>query len=1255
MKKTVSLFLLIWLWLGSITPAQAQEPAVIRAGWKAGPGEALGIYGAGFSQPGEQTQVFLYPLGDGKTPARHTAWELRILNMDDGVIQGEIPADMPKDQYFGIVKVGTQNSEPFLMNTPQADWLSDPEICAGQTVRLFGRNFLHPADAAGNQTAVWLCDLETNAELPAEVTAVTAYTVDFLVPKTAVPDRQYTVRIQAGPSSYGSARLPEDEAVVCRADTNFQAVKDQYGIELGWACELNLENCWNVRDFGAAGDGRTDDSTAVQAALAAAEKAGGGRIYFPAGIYDITSLEKGLSIPAHTVLAGDGRENTVIRTNLRINGAAGASGICGLTVRSDAIRPGDDTRRLISGYVGGLVYASNPQARFFMQDAGIYAADGSSFVSYEHRQIVIENCHFDITHQGPMLTNDNSYIRMNLRFRNNYVRNTQRSMLWCGNHSWIDGCTFDGDNGGDNCEKGENGQAATMEHRISEMWGDKIYYGNNLVTGTIGDQRPGHDDNSGEGVCNQATCIIALDKTKAADTLTITGNTDFDAVQAGEDPVAGNRGKKLIGAKIAVISGRGLGQVRRVVAAEGDTLTIDSPWTVIPAPGDVFTVDGSIAERYIIVNNRIEAKTRKGGIMLYNKSYDNIIADNVLTNSGGIWFGKAQEPSQKRSGIAYFNYVAGNQLSGGIMDKEGGMRDNALCIGPGDDGGTEMNSNAEINAVSQFGNLYRGNTIHGNGTQIQPESDYNGKFVLYNGFVVSTPDSGTGTAPLARGLILDGNRAYNSVNGVTLSNTASRTLLYKNDFSGNGTDYQDYFSQGTVVVKADGQAEAWPGPAYDWTETVETTQDTAGRVFQSVPVQIGDRRYLYIAGQGGLYVYCVTDGIQLVQSVQEDTSEYYSSYVAARDGMLYYAVNRKNTKKLYGYAINPDGTVISQAPAWELRMTITGLAVCGDVLVVCQASNGASVYDIHTREKVASFAAGTAVRSIQLERLDADTYRVYYITQTPYTENIGGTDYTCGETFHIAELKNHMVTTLFSGKPQGGPWPGFGEYAAITGLGAGWGSITVLEPNIIQLNPDSKNFNYTNLVIDARDPQSPVITGSYTNNAAVRGMVKLRPRVFAALLANGDIYIWDYADPSSRIECAPVKHGQIRSGKDISILGNQLYVMSDSGFAVYGLETARGIAASMPYMEYAFDSCGDGGYTLYWDIYAGEGGALTITAAEYASGNRLTAADARQISVQAGHSRIQQKFVADNNEDIKIMVWNDMIPLQEAKIFYSQP
>lgn len=64
----------------------------------------------------------------------------------------------------------------------------------------------------------------------------------------------------------------------------------------------------NVKDYGAIGDGSTDDTAAIQAAINAMSTAGGGEIHFPKGTYKITSS---LALKSNVKLIGEGKKSVL--------------------------------------------------------------------------------------------------------------------------------------------------------------------------------------------------------------------------------------------------------------------------------------------------------------------------------------------------------------------------------------------------------------------------------------------------------------------------------------------------------------------------------------------------------------------------------------------------------------------------------------------------------------------------------------------------------------------------------------------------------------------------------------------------------------------------------------------------------------------------------------------------------------------------------------------------------------------------------
>lgn len=81
-----------------------------------------------------------------------------------------------------------------------------------------------------------------------------------------------------------------------------------------------LSDCYNVRDYGALGNGSGNDAPAIQAAIDAAEARGGGIVYLPTGTYVLTA---GVVVGASRVhIVGDGPYATQIVFAPTANGTA---------------------------------------------------------------------------------------------------------------------------------------------------------------------------------------------------------------------------------------------------------------------------------------------------------------------------------------------------------------------------------------------------------------------------------------------------------------------------------------------------------------------------------------------------------------------------------------------------------------------------------------------------------------------------------------------------------------------------------------------------------------------------------------------------------------------------------------------------------------------------------------------------------------------------------------------------------------------
>ena len=181
-------------------------------------------------------------------------------------------------------------SKPLLFNVSKPCWLSEPKVIPGSLVYVFGFGLRAPYGktmiAITGQGKTFYPRRIVEARALRTVDSRLAY---FEVPREIVLG-QYTVYLH-----------------------------NYYGAQWGWrkAGDIEVvappsgpEITVDVRNFGARGDGFTNDCAAIFQAIKAAHKTGGGTVFFPPGTY---LTDETLSVPSGVALRGANRQTCILQ------------------------------------------------------------------------------------------------------------------------------------------------------------------------------------------------------------------------------------------------------------------------------------------------------------------------------------------------------------------------------------------------------------------------------------------------------------------------------------------------------------------------------------------------------------------------------------------------------------------------------------------------------------------------------------------------------------------------------------------------------------------------------------------------------------------------------------------------------------------------------------------------------------------------------------------------------------------------------
>ena len=787
----------------------AASPIVFRVTDAVKPGELLTVYGEGLTPDGIQVAV-------DATPAwrpTETAITLDIVQTDpEGHFAiAHLPVDMQAGGYNVWVKNRAGWSNPIKLNAARPQWLSIDRIAAGLKVKVVGRNLDGLEFKANRDTRVKLVAKQKprafrddqGRRIVAELIAFENEQVSirregrlFKLPlsrfsaedrkfiedwaaRRAVgnADGEYEAAIldmnpyavvftvtEAVPHATYDVLVSNDGGKVWRGLESDQMlgvgpkIDDPLGLGVFWAGDFNWSRRINVRDHSAIGDGKADDTVAIQAAIDAVKKAGGGGVYFPNGNYKATEIR----LPAGVVLLGESRENTVLSF-------AGTTNINFIQCKNDGSKNG---RIGIANLKIGIDM-NNPNQVF--PNFFIWFGTGNTADRIFLKSINIDYPFVKRPNKGnAILISAEKYVLMNGVNAKGYGPYTLGSINRYSEFS--DGDYLMGQLGV--VAITENMYTVIERNRIAHVDPDNVI-GNSRGIETISYSYVAENHIENSATRNNASEQVMLEPRKGyqkmygavtsatSNTVTVNPRQENDGKLWGDATYGANSTWDVsvanaaypTGWYISIIDGRGLGQYRKLVSGNGTTFTIEKPWDAIPDSTSKFLVFLPAVNSVIYKNTM---KTATNAILLYNNALDVVVADNVSDDTLGVVldvFNIGLKADDVKHCIGFFNRFSRNTVTGSSVARRRGAGIGVLYQ---INNGWATNSNTVIYAYGIYGldikDNYVRNTPFGDG--LIPNGIYVKAFALSRGVPKNRH--------AIKGVVIENNITRDSNDGITI-------------------------------------------------------------------------------------------------------------------------------------------------------------------------------------------------------------------------------------------------------------------------------------------------------------------------------------------------------------------------------------------------------------------------------------------------------------------------------------------------------
>ncbi len=600
------------------------------------PGNSITVTGEGFT--GAKAYVYSQSSKDnGK------ASEAQVSFIDDSNIVVTVDSSIEYGAYGIYLENENGKSNLEIVNKPKIWWIGLTTLSAGDDINVYGEN-LTTDNAEGTDKVYGYLLSKDGKYRELSVKYADPYKVTFTMPDGLTDGEVYEIKLHNG---HGG-------------DDCFAAAPEKVKFSKDKVNSFNGKKI-DVTDYGAdPADNGNDDTAAVQKAVASASD--GDIIYFPEGVY---LLNGSVEVNASLSFLGDGAKSIIIngRSSSGEDDASFAvySGPCEfnkLTFRD--VRKG----KFANAFISALNMTENNGAySLFVHNCKFiqYSSTRSevaTIIAENCNGIVISNNYFEATKL--LWSNKSSKV---FEIGNTYYGNCYTGPYYGQNANVIwKTDKFDGSGNkfyGKDILNDDSGNLATKDDSTGgrtfalQQFDRNVYIAKNTM------QRTGlPNDNAGEQIMLEDVQNVYNDKIEAADKNTITISKNISLASDYQ---------------VAIVSGKGVGQVRYIKAVKNKTITLDKEWNIIPDSTSRISISASFHNLAIYnntfdcFNNYAEQATATCAVQIYGNTFNCFITKNTMKNMAyGVCVTSHyiySKNEQRKQNVVYWTYIDDNDIS----------------------------------------------------------------------------------------------------------------------------------------------------------------------------------------------------------------------------------------------------------------------------------------------------------------------------------------------------------------------------------------------------------------------------------------------------------------------------------------------------------------------------------------------------------------------------------------------------------------